>query len=722
MAEQTVDTILVKIKADMSQLRKELNRTNKIVQGSVEKQKKSFALLGLNFKTLVTGAVAIGAVQAGRSLVTVASAAEEMQGKSSVVFGQFVGDFRNFTKELAESTGRSRIELEGMGASIQDLFVPLGFSRKDATELSKQLTTLAVDVGSFNDVADPEVMNAFQSALVGNHEAVRRFGVIITEATLKQELLRMGITKNANEVDNQTKVQARLNILLAGTTDAQGDAIKTAGSFANRSRALSSAIKDLSVDVGKTFLPVLGNLANEITTQVLPALRNFFQMVGLIDPTRDEKIIELINQLTELEIRLASVNDKRAVKTINEDIRELRKEITRLTDARNKELKAIKEKADLEAKGAGGVGEERTEDQKEFISNLEEQISNTQRLIEQQRLGEEQLQKEILAQEKLKTLKDLEFTQDSIGMAIANEMIETKQRLTQQLEKEAEIQEQLNKKKEDFENIIESTKTDEEKLNEEIREFKNLAEELGLTTLPEFNVALARMNHDLAMLDPLTKTLHDTFERAFEGIGRSISDAMIQGGNAMDNLKSVAKNVVDELLAEFFRLQVIIPLKNAIFNQASSGGGMGGSLVSAAISGLGGMFGNSFGMGRSAMTTTQVMGNAGVITNFGGGNQVMGFAGGGAVQRGMPTIVGERGAELFIPNTSGRIVNNSNSKNMMGKQTVINQTLNVNAGVSQTVRAEMLNLLPAFKQETMMAVAESRLRGGEFANAFGGGK
>ena len=719
MAEQTVDTILVKIKADMTQLRSELNKTNKIVGRSVEKQKKSFSLLGLNFKTLVTGAVAIGTVQLGRSLVSVASAAEEMQGKSSVVFGQFIGDFRNFASDLAESTGRSRIELEGMGASIQDLFVPLGFSREEATGLSKTLTKLAVDVGSFNDVSDPEVMRAFQSALVGNHEAVRRFGVIITEATLKQELLRMGITKNANEVDNQTKVQARLNILLAGTTDAQGDAVRTADSFANRSRALSSAIKDLSVDVGKTFLPILGNLANEITTQVIPALRDFFQMVGLIDPTRDEKIRELINQLTELQIRLAFVNDKRAIKTINEDIRELEKEITRLTDARNKELKAIKEKADLEAKEAGGVGEERTQDQKEFISNLEEQISNTQRLIEQQRLGEEQLQKEILAQEKLKTLKDLEFSQDSLGMAIASEMIETKQRLTQQLEKEAEIQEELNKKKSDFENIIESTKTDEEQLNEEIREFKNLAEELGLTTLPEFNVALERMNHDLAMLDPLTKTLHDTFERAFEGIGRSITDAMVSGGDAMDNLKSVAKNVVDELINEFFRLQVIIPLKNAIFNQ-SSGGGMGSSILGGLASGLGSLFGGGYSAGAfqgvSASGTTNVPISARTGSAFGG------FAGGGAVQRGMPTIVGERGAELFLPNNSGRIVNNSSSKGMIGGQTVINQNLNVNAGVAQTVRAEMLNLLPAFKQETIAAVAETRLRGGEFASAFSGGK
>lgn len=99
-----------------------------------------------------------------------------------------------------------------------------------------------------------------------------------------------------------------------------------------------------------------------------------------------------------------------------------------------------------------------------------------------------------------------------------------------------------------------------------------------------------------------------------------------------------------------------------------------------------------------------------------------GLAGGGAISPNVPTVVGERGAELFVPNTSGRIVNNANMKGMGGGTTVINQNLNVETGVSQTVRAEMLNLLPVFKQETMIAVAESRLRGGEFASAFTGGK
>ena len=90
--------------------------------------------------------------------------------------------------------------------------------------------------------------------------------------------------------------------------------------------------------------------------------------------------------------------------------------------------------------------------------------------------------------------------------------------------------------------------------------------------------------------------------------------------------------------------------------------------------------------------------------------------------QGMPTVVGERGAEVFVPNSSGRIINSNMTRGLGGYNVTVNQVLNVETGVSQTVKAEMLNLLPMFKDETITAVAEARLRGGSFANAFTGGR
>ena len=128
-----------------------------------------------------------------RQLINLASDVEEMQGKSKVVFGAFRDETVAALEAFGNEVGRSTHELEGMASSIQDTFVPMGFARGEAAKLSVELTKLAVDVASFNNANDTETMEAFQSALVGNHETVRRFGVVITEATLKQELLRMGI-------------------------------------------------------------------------------------------------------------------------------------------------------------------------------------------------------------------------------------------------------------------------------------------------------------------------------------------------------------------------------------------------------------------------------------------------------------------------------------------------------------------------------------------------
>lgn len=96
-----------------------------------------------------------------------------------------------------------------------------------------------------------------------------------------------------------------------------------------------------------------------------------------------------------------------------------------------------------------------------------------------------------------------------------------------------------------------------------------------------------------------------------------------------------------------------------------------------------------------------------------------GSAGGGHISG--PRIVGERGPELFVPSSAGSIKNNMDTKNILGggSPAVIHQTINIETGVSQTVRAEMQSLLPAIRDHTLAAVVDQRKRGGTLASAFG---
>jgi hypothetical protein len=55
---------------------------------------------------------------------------------------------------------------------------------------------------------------------------------------------------------------------------------------------------------------------------------------------------------------------------------------------------------------------------------------------------------------------------------------------------------------------------------------------------------------------------------------------------------------------------------------------------------------------------------------------------------------------------------------MGGGGTTIVQNINISTGVSQTVRTEIMAMLPRITEATKAAVADSKRRGGTFAKAF----
>tara|TARA_R100001086_G_scaffold97922_2_gene48698 strand:+ start:2028 stop:3881 length:1854 start_codon:yes stop_codon:yes gene_type:complete len=236
------------------QAAKGFDNTNGKLRGSTSGLRREIGALRNN---ILLYTFAVGA--AARTMGTFIKSASDMQenmSKFKTVFGDASDDALNFAKSLSDSFQRSESEIIALMSSLQDTFVPLGFSRDAARKLSQALTQLSFDVGSFNNAASPEVAHAFTSAIVGNHEAVRRFGIVLTEAQLKQVALQTGIIDSARELTAQEKVLARVAIIFNSTADAQGDLIRTQDEFANRVRALQSEIEDLRVEIGEILIPV----------------------------------------------------------------------------------------------------------------------------------------------------------------------------------------------------------------------------------------------------------------------------------------------------------------------------------------------------------------------------------------------------------------------------------------------------------------------------------
>ena len=188
--------------------------------------------------------------------------------------------------------------------------------------------------------------------------------------------------------------------------------------------------------------------------------------------------------------------------------------------------------------------------------------------------------------------------------------------------------------------------------------------------------AIARLEHQLEYeTNPAFASFVDSAMALGDGV-QSAFRQMLDGTQlTLADFGEMIKSAVKDVVAQIFRLVVINQMLNAMFP----------------------------GLGLQTSTLPQILGRAG----------------GGSAYGNQPMLVGERGPELFVPHSAGSVMNNASSKGALGGgSTVVNQTINIETGVSQTVRAEMLSLLPVIKADTMNAVADQNRRGGSYRQAL----
>lgn len=227
--------------------------------------------------------VAIAAVRVGKEFSNLAADAEEVNSKFNTVFKDQADSVREWATTYSTNLGQSSTDTLAFLATIQDTLVPLGFARDAASDMSTEIVALAGDLASFNNLPTADVVRDIQSAVVGNTETLRKYGVVASMAAIQQEALNSGIIESKRELTAQEKAQAILNITLAGTVDAQGDLERTQDSAANTTRRLENATKDLGI--------AIGNNINEGLTPMKAALTEvvtgFTELIVKADEARE---------------------------------------------------------------------------------------------------------------------------------------------------------------------------------------------------------------------------------------------------------------------------------------------------------------------------------------------------------------------------------------------------------------------------------------------------
>lgn len=93
------------------------------------------------------------------------------------------------------------------------------------------------------------------------------------------------------------------------------------------------------------------------------------------------------------------------------------------------------------------------------------------------------------------------------------------------------------------------------------------------------------------------------------------------------------------------------------------------------------------------------------------------FANGGPITGNQPAIVGERGPELFVPSTSGRIISNSAMRSGGGSPAMGGVTVNYNIAAGVT-RGELVPILEAERKRLKAEIPDMVRRGGAYRAAF----
>lgn len=192
--------------------------------------------------------------------VKAASDIEESLNKLNVLLGESQPEVVKWASTVATSFGISRRTALETAGTFANLFEKLDRTQPEIAQMSKGMVELAADMASFNNTTVDDALTALMAGLRGESMPLRRFGVLLDEATLKERAMSLGLRDTTTGVlPPLIRLQASYAEILSQTTKQQGDFTRTSSSTANQTKTLAAEVDDLKVAIGERLTPVAKN-------------------------------------------------------------------------------------------------------------------------------------------------------------------------------------------------------------------------------------------------------------------------------------------------------------------------------------------------------------------------------------------------------------------------------------------------------------------------------
>ena len=718
----TVDELLVRIKADTKQLEAALDRTKTQTQNTT----KGVGGLGAALKRLgpiiATTTAAFAAFRVGKGIADTGAQFEALRiSLNKLAGGEAQGaEFFNEIRVFAETTP---FQLE----DVTKAFIAL---KSNGIEPNNRMMTAFGDAASLalNPLEAFNAMVRITQRAAGGGLGLVELEQIATQGIPVFKILEDEIGKTRMELSELGKTSEGADIIMQGLIS--GLEKRFGGIMGERMQLLSTEISNLEIAFKGLQNTIFEGGLGDMLKNVAASMREFVNATNdAIQAGRQQEQLQdlpesVANALTAEGIesgdvstlgrmgRLRAEDAKDALgveEAMASEFETLANRRVEIQEILNESLSGLRGRDLNDAKQA-------RRDLKEEAEQIDSQILSLHALTDAR----------LRAREEEKPTEE-EKKEEDTGPTI--EVIEARDRLLKLIEKSATPQEKLNElikdqntaldeldptqaerlkailqemqedidlksNKEafgDLKKLVESTVDPVAELQDEINQLQTLVDTNNLDilkfifgedfTTDEALQKIQELKDNLKEIKEGAEEVQETLgDKMAEAVAQSVNafgvdfvNALLDGKSALDSFKNFAQNLVSQIISIFLQLAVINPILKSIF-------GSGGFDVE----------------GFDDLPTLN--------------------AKGGTYQPNRPMIVGERGPELIIPNTGGKVLNNMNTKNALGGGggIIINQNLNFSTGIVPTVRTEVQRMLPEIAEVSKASVLEATRRGGSY--------
>ena len=222
--------------------------------------------------------------------IDLSSQLTEIENVINQTFGNMRGVIDDMTKDSITKFGMSELAVKKYGARFQAMGAALGITSeqvKAATsrlsflpdeygklgtsmaDVSTNLTRLTADMASFYDVAQDDVAEDLESIFTGMTRPLRRYGIDLTQANLKEWALNRGLNANIDSMTQAEKTMLRYQYVMERAQYAMGDFTRTADTWHNQINILKANIQQLAIVIGQGFINALKPLVRGLNAMLV---------------------------------------------------------------------------------------------------------------------------------------------------------------------------------------------------------------------------------------------------------------------------------------------------------------------------------------------------------------------------------------------------------------------------------------------------------------------